>query len=124
MAGKRHGRGMELAKNGEKYDGDWVDNQKHGVGTYRWPNGRWRDGVWTRDKRIKWLTEERIGGVKRQVQRRGAVKVKHKDLAAAQDMAHANARGAGDGRNNKSGGAAAGGAGGAGGNNRRRSVVG
>ena len=57
--GQRHGRGMELLRNGEKYDGDWRKNQKHGAATYRWPNGRWREGLWTEDKLLKWMTEER-----------------------------------------------------------------
>jgi hypothetical protein len=57
-----------------RYDGDWWENQRHGLGTYRWPNGRWREGTWIKGKRLKWISEERIGGLRRNVQRRGGLK--------------------------------------------------
>ena len=56
---------MALQPNGDKYDGEWEANKMHGVGTYRWPNGRWRDGQWRNGERVRWLTEERIGGTRR-----------------------------------------------------------
>ena len=33
LAGKRQGKGQYTFANGAYYEGDWVDNKKHGQGT-------------------------------------------------------------------------------------------
>lgn len=58
---QRHGRGTETLSTGERYQGTWEANQKHGALQYRDTNGRVRQGLWERDVRIKWLTQERYG---------------------------------------------------------------
>ena len=37
--------------NGDKYDGEWENDKKHGQGTYTWANGDKYDGAWEDDKR-------------------------------------------------------------------------
>jgi hypothetical protein len=32
----RHGSGIETYADGNKYDGSWVKDKKHGIGEYRW----------------------------------------------------------------------------------------
>ena len=39
------------SSNGEKYEGDWHENQKDGHGLYRWSNGDLYDGAYWKDKR-------------------------------------------------------------------------
>ena len=36
---------------GQTYNGDWADDNKHGKGVYRWPNGDSYEGDWVNDKR-------------------------------------------------------------------------
>ena len=59
----RHGQGSALYPNGEKYMGEWKRNVHHGVGIYRWSNGKWRKGEWSMGKRVRWLTNDRVGGL-------------------------------------------------------------
>ena len=46
----RSGRGKYTYPNGDTYDGDWVNNKKHGVGTYLYSTsqvkyqGTWEEG--------------------------------------------------------------------------------
>ena len=37
--------------NGDKYDGDWVDDKKHRKGVFTWADGNKYDGDWVDDKR-------------------------------------------------------------------------
>jgi hypothetical protein len=59
----RSGHGSSLLPNGEKYIGDWKNNVYHGQGIYRWSNGKWRKGEWSMGKRVRWLTNDRVGGL-------------------------------------------------------------
>jgi hypothetical protein len=59
--GVREGTGAEIT-NEERYDGEWKDGKRNGEGQIRWPNGRWRGGLWKNGDFIKWTTTERIGG--------------------------------------------------------------
>ena len=34
-----HGKGVSVQTNGDMYEGDWRDNQRHGIGTYNWNDG-------------------------------------------------------------------------------------
>ena len=35
-----NGRGVYFWKDGRKYDGEYVNDKKHGFGIYTWPDGR------------------------------------------------------------------------------------
>ena len=48
--------------NDERYDGEWKEGKRNGEGQIRWPNGRWRGGLWKNGDHVKWTTTERIGG--------------------------------------------------------------
>jgi hypothetical protein len=61
--GQRSGHGSSLLPNGEKYLGDWKNDVYHGQGIYRWNNGKWRKGEWSQGKRVRWLTNDRVGGL-------------------------------------------------------------
>lgn len=37
-------------QNGDKYEGDWKDGQKHGQGVYTWKNGDRYEGGWKNGK--------------------------------------------------------------------------
>ena len=54
-AGMKHGRGVKTWPNGDRYEGDFVDDRKEGVGAYsfgRGPSaGERYDGEWLADRR-------------------------------------------------------------------------
>ena len=56
------GKGTEIQADGERYSGAWKNNVKEGVGELRWPTGKWREGLWSRGRRVKWLGSEHVGG--------------------------------------------------------------
>ena len=39
MNNKRHGRGKMIYSNGDVYDGQWDYDEKHGHGVYKYANG-------------------------------------------------------------------------------------
>jgi len=49
--GKKCGRGQYTYKNGDRYDGDWVDDKCHGHGVYYFASGNRYDGDWVDGKR-------------------------------------------------------------------------
>ena len=63
--GVKEGQGGELSEDGNKYDGEFKKNMKDGKGIIRYPNGKWREGLWSRGEHIKWIGALRIGGVKK-----------------------------------------------------------
>jgi len=53
-AGMRHGNGKwnERSDNsGDSYEGNYIDDKKHGLGTYKWATGNWYQGNFVYDKR-------------------------------------------------------------------------
>ena len=44
MDGKYHGRGVGTSANGDRYEGDFVDNKPHGRGVLTWANGNRYEG--------------------------------------------------------------------------------
>jgi hypothetical protein len=47
----RHGKGkLNVVRNGNVYDGEWVDNKIQGRGTFKWGMGNVYDGEWKNDK--------------------------------------------------------------------------
>jgi clan AA aspartic protease (TIGR02281 family) len=48
--GLPNGRGLYTLPNGEKYDGEFVDNKRTGQGTYTWPDGRKYVGQFQNDR--------------------------------------------------------------------------
>jgi hypothetical protein len=49
--GKRHGKGIMYWNSGAIYKGDWVNDYRHGVGTFKFSNnGSKYDGEWKHDK--------------------------------------------------------------------------
>ena len=45
-----NGQGIYTWSNGDKYVGEWRDNLLHGHGTFLWPNGNQYEGEWRDDK--------------------------------------------------------------------------
>jgi hypothetical protein len=43
-------RGVLSLKNGDKYDGEFVDGLYDGYGKYFWSDGRWYEGLWKQGK--------------------------------------------------------------------------
>jgi hypothetical protein len=41
----QHGRGISTLSWGDLYDGEYINNKKHGGGVYRWEDGRTYTGV-------------------------------------------------------------------------------
>ena len=40
------GKGKFMYKNGRSYEGDYVNDKKHGYGVYTWENGSTFEGSW------------------------------------------------------------------------------
>ena len=50
--GKKCGRGQYTYKNGDRYEGDWVDVKRHGHGVYYFANGSHNEGEWVEDVEV------------------------------------------------------------------------
>lgn len=50
-ANKRHGKGKYTWKDGNWYEGDWVDDLKDGTGKFSWTTGDCYEGEYKKDKR-------------------------------------------------------------------------
>jgi len=48
---KKHGKGEGHYQTGSRYNGDWVENKRHGKGTYIWEKGSIYEGDWNDDKK-------------------------------------------------------------------------
>ena len=48
---KRHGRGTMTYQDGSKYEGDWIDNKREGQGINTWSKGERYTGDWKGNKR-------------------------------------------------------------------------
>ncbi|GMH57243.1 hypothetical protein TrRE_jg2939, partial [Triparma retinervis] len=59
--GLKHGLGVFSSTSGEKFDGNWHMGKRHGEGIYRWNNGKTRQGVWNHDSLLKWTNKETFG---------------------------------------------------------------
>ena len=40
-AGRKHGKGVKIWPSGDRYEGEFVDDRKEGVGSYTWGRGQW-----------------------------------------------------------------------------------
>ena len=65
ILGKKGGKGIYFAKNGDRYEGDWRNDNKEGKGIYYYNNGNREMGDYSNDKQIgKHVTLTKIGEVK------------------------------------------------------------
>jgi hypothetical protein len=49
---RRHGNGVFIYLDGSKYDGEWKDNEKHGVGKLTLPNGQIYEGLYYNESKM------------------------------------------------------------------------
>eukprot|EP00971_Amphidinium_carterae_P074463 1471518-Amphidinium_carterae.1 len=49
---RRHGEGSLTCADGSKFEGQFVDNQMHGKGVYKWNDGRMYTGEWSRHRKV------------------------------------------------------------------------
>lgn len=66
-AGRKHGRGVKTWPTGDRYEGDFIDDRKDGVGTYAWgPRSAWAgekySGNYRNDRRHGFGVYEWPGG--------------------------------------------------------------
>jgi hypothetical protein len=61
-AGKLHGVGKYLFKDGETYEGAWEDNKQHGKGTANYPDGQKYTGEWSKGRYEGSGTLSALGG--------------------------------------------------------------
>lgn len=54
---QKHGQGTFEWPDGRKYIGEWSQGKQHGKGEYI-KEGKSRKGIWEMGKRIKWIKEE------------------------------------------------------------------
>lgn len=47
----RHGTGIHQAKNGETYEGEWIEDERTGKGKFTFRNGDYYTGEWKKNKR-------------------------------------------------------------------------
>jgi hypothetical protein len=59
QAGRRHGHGTALYRDGSRYEGDWAQDQHHGYGTITYPNRVTYEGMWQAGKRQGFGLEQR-----------------------------------------------------------------
>ena len=45
----RHGHGIKIYKNTDKYDGEWAYDLRQGKGTFTWANGDIYLGYWSKN---------------------------------------------------------------------------
>ena len=50
---KRHGRGIYVWANGDRYEGEWRDGKRTGWGTHTSANGKVKEGEWKNDKLVR-----------------------------------------------------------------------
>ena len=50
---KRHGKGIYHYANGERYEGDYFEGMRQGQGTMYYKNGRKDEGEWQNDQFVK-----------------------------------------------------------------------
>ena len=59
---KKHGYGIYTYPDGRSYKGQWAHGKQHGQGIFITPQGDQRKGIWNEGKRIKWLDEKHDDG--------------------------------------------------------------
>ena len=50
-SGLAHGKGTLWLANGDKYTGQWENNNKHGLGSYEYASGAKFIGKWLKDQK-------------------------------------------------------------------------
>lgn len=54
---KKHGFGTYQWADGRAYIGNWDNGHQHGEGVYILPNGRIQKGLWHEGKKVRWVEE-------------------------------------------------------------------
>ena len=57
MKGKRDGYGVYTWADGRKYEGEFMNNEQHGIGTYISKSGKIKKGQWQNGKKIRWIDD-------------------------------------------------------------------
>ncbi len=60
--GKRHGIGALYFDNGERFEGNWINDEICGSGIYFWPNGSYFSGYWDSSRRNGYGIEVKPNG--------------------------------------------------------------
>jgi len=99
LAGKKHGKGIKVMPNGDRYEGDFRDDYREGHGIYVWGNkspwsGDRYEGDYVRDKRqgfgvYQWNTGDRYEGEWKNDQRLGLSVMEQRRAQAAKAAASA-----------------------------------
>lgn len=46
--------------NGQKYEGEWLENTYHGIGIWTHPDGKSQKGEFNRGQRIRWFNDDQF----------------------------------------------------------------
>lgn len=54
---KKHGKGLFKWSDGREYNGYWKNGKQHGEGLFFSPEEeKWKKGIWNEGKRVRWIT--------------------------------------------------------------------
>ena len=59
---KKHGHGIYYWPDGKKYEGGWKESKQHGEGVFTNNKGQNKKGLWENGDRIKWISETKQPG--------------------------------------------------------------
>lgn len=54
---KKHGLGVFTWPDGRSYDGEWANGKQDGKGVYKGSKGNKRTGIWKEGRRLNWIDD-------------------------------------------------------------------